>query len=89
MHEKNIRHNGQENVINFVPQLSLFGGGGAGGNGFGVGVGGGVGGGGGGSSEIIQAMQMNKSPFYASQGFGRGGAAAAMGALEAEDRCVP
>ena len=56
----------------FAPQLSLFGGGGAVGNGFGVGSRGGVRGGGegGGLSEIFQAMQMDQSPFYASQVFG-------------------
>ena len=59
----------------FVSQLSSFGGRGAVGNGFGIGVGGGVGvgGGGGGSSEILQVMQMDKSPLYTSQGFGGGG----------------
>ena len=53
----------------------MFGDGGAGGNSLGFGFGGVIGGGGecGGSLEIIQDMQMDQSPLYVSQGFGRGG----------------
>ena len=59
----------------FASQLSLFGVGGAGGNGFGAGVRVRVGGGGEdvGLLEIIQAMHMDQSPFYASLDFGGGG----------------
>ena len=75
--EDKRKHQEQERVTpsssvrdpySFAPQSSSFGGGGAGGNGFGVGVGGNVGGGseGGGLLEILQAMQMDQFPIYAS-----------------------
>ena len=58
-----------------MSQSSSFGFVGSGGKCFGVGVRVGVGGGGrgGGLSKILQAMKMDQSPLYVSQGFGGGG----------------
>ena len=72
-------------LSSFASQSSLFGGRVSGGNGFSVRVGvrGGVRGGGEGgvSSEILQAIQMDQSPLYASQGFGRRGVISGSGGL--------
>ena len=57
-------------LSSFTSQPSSFGGRGSGGNGFCVGSRGG--GEGGGSSDILQSMQMDQSPLYASRGFGVG-----------------
>ena len=56
------------------------------GNGFGVKVGGGVGGGdeGGRFLDILQAMQIDQSPLYVSQGFGIGVGCSGGGGLESK-----
>ena len=77
-------------LSSFAPQSYSFGVGGAAGNGFGVGVRSVVGGegGGGGSSEILQAVQMDQSPFYASRGFGVGGGRSGNGGFRGGGRML-